>query len=157
MVMYLEIISTANFISFLIRKAFIQSKHSLSESQLSRFRNNLIVILQNEYKTCWYPEKPHYGMNKRYIKIGENSMDYRIQSAWDNSHISISFICKPLAIPKLPILIIMVDPFKVYYHLNYDRSEKILYQYTEGVSIPWKPDMPIIYQKETEDNCCVIQ
>ena len=125
-----ELLSASNFLVHLIRLA----KTNVSESQLKKFRDILMIVLQRRYKEHWFPDKPLKGSGYRCIRIN-GKMDPVIGQAGESCGLSSSFLHSnfPTA------LTIWIDPHEVSYRIGENGSICVLYEFLCGVNEPWKP------------------
>jgi protein Tob/BTG len=128
--MKLELYSASNFLVHLIRLA----KRNVGESQLQKFRDTLIGVLQRRYKEHWFPEKPFKGSGYRCIRIN-GKMDPVIGQAGESCGLSSAFLHSTFPSE----LTMWIDPKEVSYRIGENGSICVLYEYSEGVNEPWVP------------------
>ncbi len=128
--MWLELLSASNFLVHLVRLA----KRNVSESQLQKFRENLIEVLQQRYCDHWFPERPFKGSGYRCVRIN-GKMDPIIGKAGDNCGLSSAFLHSTFPSE----LTMWIDPLEVSYRIGENGSICVLYEYSEGVTEPWMP------------------
>jgi protein Tob/BTG len=59
--MKLELQSASNFLVHLVKLG----RSNLSETQLDKFQNAFVEVLQRRYRDHWFPEKPFKGSGYR--------------------------------------------------------------------------------------------
>ena len=128
--MKLEVQSASNFLTHIVRL----SKRNVSESKLGKFRNSLIEVLRRRYRDHWFPEKPFKGAGYRCIRIN-SKMDPIIGQAADNCGLSSQFLSQ--IFPSE--LTMWINPREVQYRIGENGSIRVLYEYKENVTEPWKP------------------
>ena len=123
--MWLELLSASNFLVHLVRLA----KRNVNESQLQKFRENLIEVLQQRYCDHWFPERPFKGSGYRCVRIN-GKMDPIIGKAGDNCGLSSAFLHSTFPSE----LTMWIDPLEVSYRIGENGSICVLYEYSEGVT-----------------------
>lgn len=134
--MKLEIESTVNFITHLIKLYCYSSEKKINEKKLKKFTTCLQKLLERRYKSHWFPDKPFKASGYRAIRIW-NRMDPVLHQASQQCNISPEFL-----IDSLPLEItIWVDPQEVSYKFGSDSKIYILYEYKKGVDKPWSSEI----------------
>ena len=134
--MKLELLSASNFLVHLIR----MGRRNVSESQLSKFRDCLIEILQRRYRDHWFPERPLKGSGYRCIRIN-SKMDSIISLAGEYCGLSLTLL---QTFPRE--LTMWIDPLEVSYRIGENGSICVLYEYNERAMEPWKPSSNLNYK-----------
>ena len=142
--MKLEIESTLNFITHLMRLYCYSSKKKINEKKLKKFTACLQMLLERRYEFHWFPEKQFKGSGYRAIRICHR-MDPVLQQAAQQCGISPEFL-----IASLPQeLTIWIDPQEVSCRFGSDSKIYQIYEHKEGVDIPWTGE---IIKKENPCN-----
>jgi protein Tob/BTG len=129
--MKLELQSASNFLVHLVRLG----RANLSETQLERFQNAVIEVLQRRYRDHWFPEKPYKGSGYRCIRIN-GKLDPVIVQAGETCGLSPTIIRSTFPSE----LTMWIDPLEVSYRIGENGSICVLYEFKEGPSNePWKP------------------
>ena len=136
MSMKYELLSTSNFLCHLIRL-----KTKVGESQLTKFRDNLLEVLRWKFEDHWYPEKPFKGSGYRCIK-NNGKMDPMILEAGERCGLTSSFL-----LSKFPSeLTLWIDPKEVTYRIGENNDICVLYD--DSMEDPWIPDLFKSYKPE---------
>eukprot|EP00088_Acartia_fossae_P054694 TRINITY_DN6305_c0_g1_i10.p1 TRINITY_DN6305_c0_g1~~TRINITY_DN6305_c0_g1_i10.p1 ORF type:complete len:225 (+),score=65.15 TRINITY_DN6305_c0_g1_i10:211-885(+) len=138
--MKLELLSASNFLVHLVRLA----RRGVSESQLARFHDSLIDVLRRRYRDHWFPDKPFKGSGFRCIRIN-GQFDQLIGEAGEMAGLSAKFL--HTIFPSE--LTLWVDPLEVSYRIGENGSICVLYEYQDGVTEPWKPNLSQLKTNQT--------
>jgi len=130
--MKLEVQSASNFLVHLVRL----SRRNVTEFQLNKFYDALIDVLRRRYSDHWFPERPFKGSGFRCIRIN-GTMDSLIGSAGESVGLSSKFLHS--IFPSE--LTLWIDPKEVSYRIGENGSICVLYEYSEGVTEPWRPTL----------------
>ena len=136
--MALEVQSTANFLTHLMRLSWRLRKHqdnNSTEAKLTNFRDSLIKALRRRYRDHWIPDKPFKGSGYRTLRITDK-MDPVIAEAGNNCGLSSQYLLE-----IFPYLTVWVDPGEVTYRIGENDNICVLYKYNENVTEPWKPSL----------------
>ena len=138
--MKLELQSASNFVVHIMKLG----RHNFKENQLEKFKLALVEVLRRRYRDHWFPEKPFKGSGYRCIRINAK-MDPVIAQAGESCGLSASLVHS-----TFPSEFSMwIDPLEVTYRIGENGAICLLYQYEEGVNVPWKPNMSIPCTNET--------
>jgi len=129
--MKFELQSATNFLVHLVRLG----RANLSETQLERFQNAVIEVLQRRYRDHWFPEKPYKGSGYRCIRIN-GKLDPVIVQAGETCGLSPHIIRSTFPSE----LTMWIDPLEVSYRIGENGSICVLYEFKDGLTNePWKP------------------
>jgi protein Tob/BTG len=130
--MKLELLSASNFLVHLIKLG----RRNINENQLEKFRQAFVEVLRRRYRDHWFPEKPFKGSGYRCIRIN-GKMDPVISQAGESCGLSQALIHSTFPSE----LTMWIDPLEVSYRIGENGSICVLYEFKEGVSEPWRPNM----------------
>ena len=131
--MSVEVVSASNFLVHLVRI----TRTGVSELQLQAFRDCLVKVLKQNFQKHWYPHKPFKRAGFRCIRIDKH-LDPRIKKAGEECGLTEKYLFR-----ILPTLKLWIDPEEVSYRID-DGNVCVLYEYKEGVRIPWAPALNTI-------------
>ena len=86
--MQLEIMSASNLLAHFVRIG--RQDNDISDNQVTRFRDNLINLLQDQYRDHWFPENPSRGSGFRCIETSKIMSPIIIQ-AGQTAGLSVAF------------------------------------------------------------------
>lgn len=117
----------------------------IPDKSLENFGLALVEVLKRRYRDHWFPEKPFRGSGYRCLRIN-GKIDPVIAQAAEKAAVN------PLTIhATFPSELTMwIDPKEVSYRIGENGSICVLYEYKEGISEPWKPQITSLHLKQQQ-------
>ena len=127
-----ELQSVGNFLAYLIGTS---PTRRVKMAKLKNFTNNVVEVLQKQYRYNWFIHAPYKGSNNRAIKIHPRATNSSINRAACMTGIKEWKIYSSMP----PNICIWIDPLQVTYRIGEDGHTRLLYEH--GILLanrPWE-------------------